>query len=114
MTGIEWEEAPGRLDRDPRDMQADASVVGHGYWSYGPEAEGGYSLTLVEQDENLETIFEWQWAAATEDDVQRIAQETEDTGHPPARLSLDCRSSRLHSTIGVADPPWRRERGEQL
>jgi hypothetical protein len=80
---IIWEDA--MHDEEPRDKQADTSVLDHGYWSMGPEHDGTWGLDLIEQDESLAITFEWSWRLASEESARATAEVVEASGQPPSR-----------------------------
>ena len=66
---------------EPRDSVADsAGLVEHGYWQCGPQGDGSWCLTLIEQDAALDELRSWEWSAAKEEDARTIAEMLETAG----------------------------------
>jgi hypothetical protein len=85
VTELVWESAGH--DEEPRDQNADTALVDHGYWSMGPESDNEWSLTLIEQNPDLEEIFLWEWRAPDEPTAKQLAKEAEAAGTPPPKYS---------------------------
>jgi hypothetical protein len=96
---LNWEDA--MHDDEPGDTQASSlGVVAHGYWQCGPDADGSWGLTLIEQDETLDELRSWEWRARSEAEAQRIAGMLEAAGITADEISVWADAQEARDRLG--------------